>query len=87
MINRTFLRWFLTVVLLFAYFIVLALFDLGFSLNFTYNYTVLGADDPVSVWRAFVDRLLVDHNNVMSYVYLGTPILLVLLFVIHKKIR
>ncbi|OBU05547.1 hypothetical protein AYY16_09930 [Morganella psychrotolerans] len=29
--------------------------------------------------------LLSLHNAAMSYVYLGTPILLVLLFVIHKK--
>ncbi|GAA0342606.1 hypothetical protein F4V73_11100 [Morganella psychrotolerans] len=87
MINRTFLRWFLTLVLIFVFYFGLALFDLAFNLEFTSRFSVISSENPINSWQAFVMSLLSLHNAAMSYVYLGTPILLVLLFVIHKKIR
>ncbi|EMI2317480.1 hypothetical protein AB7W88_19965 [Providencia vermicola] len=87
MINRTFLRWFLTILLVLLFYLGLAVFDFGFSSSFTYNYMVMGDNEPITVWRAFVEDLRAYHQNTLAYVYLGTPVLLALLFVIHKKIR
>lgn len=87
MINRTFWRWFLTILVFLAFYIGLALFDLSFNLELTYNFTILSAEDPVKVWQAFVMRLVSAHNAVMSYVFVTTPVMVALLFVIHKKIR
>ncbi|SUC77901.1 Uncharacterised protein [Providencia stuartii] len=87
MINRTFLRWFLTILLVLLFYLGLGIFEFGFSSSFTYNYTVIGNDDPVTVWRAFVESLRMNHDTAMAYVIFGTPILLILLFFIHKKIR
>lgn len=87
MINKMILRWFLTVVLVFAFYIGLLIVEFGFSSNITYNYSIISDNDPVSVWRAFFDTLFDAHNTAMDYVILSVPILLVLLFIIHKKIR
>lgn len=87
MISKTFLRWFLTILVLLAFYIGLALFDLSFNLELTYNFTVLSAEDSINIWQAFVMSLVSAHNVVMNYVYLATPIMIALLFVIHKKVR
>lgn len=87
MISKNHIRWFLTILMVFIYYLGLIVFDLGFNLNISYDFSVLGEKDPISVWKAFVMSLLSAHNAVMSYVYVSTPILLILLFIIHKKIR
>lgn len=48
---------------------------------------MIGNDDPITVWRAFVESLRMYHDTTMTYVIFSTPILLILLFLIHKKIK
>lgn len=85
---KTFIKWFLTTVLIFIYYVGLAYYDLVFNLDFSSRISQPGLKEmSTNSWTNFAAQLLSDHNSSMEFAYYGFAIVLLLIFIIHKKIR
>ncbi|HHR6129860.1 TPA: hypothetical protein ACS72K_001462 [Providencia alcalifaciens] len=85
---KTFIKWFLTAILIFIYYVGLAYYDLVFNLDFSSRISQPGLKEmSTNAWTKFAAQLLSDHNSSMEFAYYGFAIVLVLIFIIHKKIR
>lgn len=85
---KSFIRWGLTCLLIVIYYVGLFFFDLIFNLNFSTEIRIIGIGDTSKArWTNFAAQLLSDHNSSMEFAYYGFAIVLLLIFIIHKKIR
>lgn len=88
MSHKIFIKWFLTIILIFIYYVGLFYYDLVFNLEFTSRISQPGLKEmPTNAWIKFSAQLLSGHNSAMEFAYYGFAIVLLLIFIIHKKIR
>ena len=82
--NKTFLRWFLTLLIVALYGLGVMFFSVVFNLDFVSRIHQPGLFElTVEDWLDFTTVLFEDHHRAMIFIVYGFAIFLVLLFIIH----
>ena len=85
--NKTFLRWFLTLLIVALYGLGVMFFSVVFNLDFASRIHQPGLFElTVEDWLDFTAVLFEDHHRAMTFILYGFATFLVLLFIIHTYI-